>query len=93
MKGLIELPSSLDVVAAPKLLREILEKKGSDIEIDASKVQRLGGQCLQILLAAEAAWADGHHMFKIKNPSPEFVEYLNNMGLILNDLEIIEQKG
>lgn len=35
-----------------------LERRGQALEIDASGVQRLGGLCLQVLLAASRAWAD-----------------------------------
>lgn len=93
MTEFIKLPSSMDLVAAPILLENILEKKGYDIELDASNVQHLGGQCLQILLAAKATWEDSNHMFEIKNPSEEFVEYLKIMGLMLSDLKNIEQRG
>jgi chemotaxis protein CheX len=58
-----QLPAILDSQAAPSLLATILPFRGSDLTIDASEVRRLGGQCLQILLAARNAWqVDGYHL-------------------------------
>ncbi|MHB1304126.1 MAG: STAS domain-containing protein [Acidiphilium sp.] len=54
------LPAVLDLKAASPLAASLLARRGADIEIDGSAVERLGGQCLQVLLAARASWvADG----------------------------------
>jgi chemotaxis protein CheX len=58
-----QLPAILHSQAAPNLLAGILPFRGADLALDASEVRRLGGQCLQILLAARNAWqADGFHL-------------------------------
>ena len=76
----LPLPAVLDMRAAAPLAAELLERRGRDIELDASAVQRLGGQCLQVLLAARAAWnADGCG-FRIASPSSGFTEGLVLLG-------------
>lgn len=76
----LELPPVLDLVAAPALLDLFLQRRGQNITIDAGQVQRLGGQCLQVLLAACAAWeADGHEL-QLGNSSEDFTAALELMG-------------
>ncbi|WP_287799477.1 STAS domain-containing protein, partial [Acidiphilium sp.] len=51
----------LDLKAASPLAQALLARRGGDLRIDAGAVERLGGQCLQVLLSARATWeADGH---------------------------------
>ena len=66
------LPANLDLKAAAALLAGFLERRGTDIVIDAGAVQRLGGQCLQILLVAQAGWAADKRELRFENASPEF---------------------
>lgn len=56
----VQLPVDLDNVAAASLFEVLTSLVGSDIVIDGSRVERIGGLCLQILLAALSTWkADG----------------------------------
>jgi chemotaxis protein CheX len=74
------LAEALDMRAAGPLLEEVRARRGSALELDASKVERLGGQCLQVLLAAEAAWSADGHAFQIGNPSTAFKDGCALMG-------------
>ena len=76
----VRLDPTLDLKAAGPLTREILAARGQDLAVDASEVRRLGGQCLQVLLAAQAAWASDGHALEIREPSPAFVEGVALMG-------------
>ena len=50
----------LDLNAAEPLKAELLARRGADLAVDASGVERLGGLCLQVLLSAIRTWrADG----------------------------------
>ena len=50
----------LDLNAAEPLKAELLARRGGDLALDASSVERLGGLCLQVLLSAIRTWrADG----------------------------------
>ena len=53
----VRLPAVLDLNAAAPLKAELLAHRGSTLELDASEVRRLGGLCLQVLLAAQTTWA------------------------------------
>ncbi|MCB5945294.1 STAS domain-containing protein [Acidocella sp. KAb 2-4] len=80
MMETLDLPPVLDLVAAPGLLEAFNVRRGQDLAVDASAVQRLGAQCLQILLAARAAWAADGQELGLKAPSTEFSAALELMG-------------
>ena len=74
------LAAILDLKAATDLHRNISARRGHDLVLDASEVTRLGGQCLQVLLAAVFAWrADGKN-FSFDQPSPSFISALDMFG-------------
>ena len=83
----MDLPSVLDLSAASSIKTELNGLRGKSLELDASGVERLGGICLQVLLAARAAWeADGNE-FRIANPSEAFIK---NARLMAAN-ELVEQ--
>ena len=77
----LRLAANLDLRAAGPLAAELLAIRGVDVALDAAEVRRLGGQCLQVLLAAEAAWSDDQKDFRIVNASPDFCEACALMGV------------
>jgi chemotaxis protein CheX len=56
----LALPQVLDLSAAMPLRALLIVHRGADLDLDAACVERLGGLCLQVLLAAHRTWeADG----------------------------------
>ncbi|MBI3438552.1 MAG: STAS domain-containing protein [Proteobacteria bacterium] len=76
----MRLASHLDLGAAAPLLAEFKRARRQPIEVDASAVERIGGLCLQALLAAEATWRADSVPFRIVQPSQSFVEALRLAG-------------
>lgn len=76
----IALGENLDMNAAGPLAQALLERRGQPVTLDASQVRRIGGQCLQVLLSAQATWAADGADFQINEPSPEFADGLALMG-------------
>ena len=74
------LAEALDMRAAAPLLEAVRGRRGGDLELDASCVERLGGQCLQVLLAAEAAWAADGCGFQHTHASTPFNDAWALMG-------------
>lgn len=70
----------LDLAAASPLAAELVHLRGHPIEIDASQVERLGGPCLQVLLAAKATWSGDHLGFRVIHPSQEFLRSIKLMA-------------
>jgi chemotaxis protein CheX len=79
--GPLQLPDTLDLVAAKPLAQALLERRGADVAIDASSVLRVGAQCVQVLLSAASTWTADGHSLAIVNRSPGFVEGLQLLGI------------
>jgi len=81
--GSMTLPTELDIKAAGPLAADLLAVRGKQVALNASLVERVGAQCLQVLLSAAATWsADGAEL-TIEEPSPAFVEAIQTAGLDL----------
>jgi len=76
----MQLRQVLDLGAAAPLWLDVCAARGKPLEVDASGVERLGGLCLQVLLAAQAQWRRDGVAFAIVNPSPSFIEGTRLMG-------------
>lgn len=76
----VNLASTLDLLAAAPLKEEIANRAGNGVVLDASGVERLGAQCLQVLLAARAKWRAEKLAFCVINPSATFSEHLRVLG-------------
>jgi len=76
----LTLGDSLEMTAAGPLHKELLGRRGQPVTLDASQVRRIGGQCLQVLLSAQATWSADGASFQIIDPSPEFADGLALMG-------------
>lgn len=77
----VQLPIDLDTVAAAPLFEVLTSRVGTDTVIDGSRVERIGGLCLQILLAALSTWrADGVSL-EFSQLSSDLVAGLELLGI------------
>jgi len=76
----LQLPAILDLQAASPLAAALLARRGADLVVDAAGVQRLGGQCLAVLLSASASWAADAFVLRIENAAPEFWSAIELFG-------------
>lgn len=82
--GCMTLPSELDIKAAAPLAAELIAARGADLALNAAQVERIGAQCLQVLLSAAATWhADGVEL-TLQEPSPAFADAAGIAGLDLS---------
>jgi len=77
----LQLPEVLDLAAAAPLAKSLAEERGTDIVVDASQVQHLGAQCLQVLLAAASTWRAEGVALHIVNQSAAFLAALELVGV------------
>ena len=77
----LPLPCELDMKAAAPLKLALAECRGRDVELDGAAVTRLGGQCLQVILAAVRAWASDGRSFSIVSPSLALVDHMEMLGV------------
>jgi chemotaxis protein CheX len=76
----LPLPAVMDLKAAAPLRAALLDRRGGALELDGSEVERIGGLCLQVLLAAETTWRADGHAFAVIRPSPALEEGLRLLG-------------
>ncbi|HWA01654.1 MAG TPA: STAS domain-containing protein [Caulobacterales bacterium] len=74
------LPPMLDLHTAERLKAEFRSCEGAPLDIDARNVERVGGLCLQILIAAANAWRKAGQELRVLGASPAFVEDIRVMG-------------
>ncbi|WP_309629807.1 STAS domain-containing protein [Brevundimonas sp.] len=80
MTASLSLPAVLDLAQAEALKAALLPMRGQSVVIDASRVERLGGLCLQVLISAQQTWASDGHSLKIDDVSREFADQWNAFG-------------
>jgi chemotaxis protein CheX len=83
--ALLVLPEVLDIKAATPLTVEFLTLRGRPIDVDASRVERLGALCLQVLLSAGKTWNIDESPFALINPSSGFIDGLARLGISIAD--------
>ena len=77
----LRLPPVLDMQAAASLAEALVVRQGADLRLDGADVQRLGAQCVQVLLCAHATWhADGHAL-SLVDASAELLSGLALLGV------------
>jgi chemotaxis protein CheX len=86
----LQLPEVLDVNAAGPLVGELLSYRGNDLLADASRVQRIGGQAIQVLMSARMTWGQDGMKFKVVNPSPAFKDVVEVLGI--GDGELLDKE-
>ncbi len=78
---IIELTENLDLTAATPLSEALHAVQGQAVQLNTAKVERLGAQCLQVLLSASQSWSDEGIGFEILDASPAFSKGLEVFGL------------
>lgn len=78
--AVLRLPAVLDLGAAKPLWRDLCAARGRALRVDASQVERLGGLCLQVLLAAHASWRADGQAFAIENVSRPYAAAVTAMA-------------
>ena len=82
----MKLESVLDLNQASALKKELVAASGKNIVIDASGVERVGVQCIQVLVAASRAWEEDTRSFTFSAISDAFSRTLNLVGVNIDHL-------
>ena len=78
--SILMLPAVLDLRAAAQLKADIQSHAGAALDLDVSRVERLGGLCLQVLIAAEAHWRAAGNGYRLTNAGASFRDDLRLMN-------------
>ena len=77
----LELPEALDLTAAAPLAEDLIKRLGEPLTIDASRVQRLGASCFQVLLSAQRTWKTNGLALTLMGCSERFAEDSRLLGV------------
>ena len=77
--GLVTLPRNMDATVAADLKAELLALRGRPVRLDGAAVERFGGLCLQVLLAASQTWAEDGCACRI-DASPALEQAIRRFG-------------
>jgi len=86
----LQLPDVLDLNAAAPLAGELLSYRGNDLLADASRVQRIGGQAIQVLMSARMTWEQDGMKMRVVKPSPAFKDVVELLGI--GDGELLDKE-
>jgi chemotaxis protein CheX len=78
----VQLPEVMDLNQAQPLAARLRGMRGKAVALDASRVERVGGLCLQVLLSARNSWASDNFPIAIVNPSQAFSDALALFGVV-----------
>lgn len=76
----LKLDPRLTAEQAAPLRDGLLSRRGAPLSLDAGEVERLGGQCFQVLAAARKTWAADGLSLTFTQPSPAFAAGLALLG-------------
>jgi chemotaxis protein CheX len=82
----LRLPEVLNLTYAGPLAESLLPMRGAEVALDAAEVQRVGAQCVQVIMSAIATWKADDVAFCIADPSREFRDALSLLGVGLAEI-------
>src|ERR1700676_2835604 len=86
----LQLPEVLDLTFAGPLAASFLALRGQKLDVDAAQVQRVGAQCVQVLMSAVATWKADDRALRVTDPSQEFRDALSLLGVGLAEIPMEE---
>jgi chemotaxis protein CheX len=86
----LRLPEVLDLTYAGPLAESLLAVRGAIVALDAARVQRVGAQCVQVIMSAIATWKADAVALTVIDPSQEFSEALSLLGVGLAEISTEE---
>ncbi len=86
----LQLPEVLDITCAGPLAESFLAMRGAKLAVDAAHVQRVGAQCVQVIMSAVSTWRADEMAFSLADPSPEFRDALSLLGIGLTEISTEE---
>lgn len=86
----LQLPEVLDITCAGPLAESFLAVRGSKLAVDAARVQRVGAQCVQVIMSAVSTWKADEVALSVTDPSPEFRDALSLLGIGLAEISTEE---
>ena len=82
----LKLSPVLDLNEASVLHGKLMDMRGKPLSVDASEVERVGVQCVQVLMAGIRAWEEDGKAFSFTKASDAFDKTLQLIGVNIDHL-------
>jgi chemotaxis protein CheX len=82
----LKLSPVLDLNEASVLHGKLMDMRGKPLSVDASEVERVGVQCVQVLMAGIKAWEEDGKAFAFTKASDAFDKTLQLIGVNIDHL-------
>ena len=82
----LKLSPVLDLNEASVLHGKLMDMRGKPLSVDASEVERVGVQCVQVLMAGIKAWEEDGKAFAFTKASDGFDKTLQLIGVNIDHL-------
>lgn len=79
--GSLKLSPVLDLNEASALHGALMSMRGRNVAIDASEVERIGVQCVQVLIAGARAWQADKKSYVVEKTSDAFAKTMQLIGV------------
>ncbi|KEQ05779.1 MULTISPECIES: STAS domain-containing protein [Pseudorhizobium] len=79
--GSLKLSPVLDLTEASALHGTLMSMRGRNVTIDASEVERVGVQCVQVLIAGARAWQADKKSYVVDKSSDAFAKTMQLIGI------------
>lgn len=76
----VELPAQIGLKEAGELRQQLLALRGRMVDLEGSKVERLGGVAFQVLISARATWRQDGQRFRLTEMSDAMKRALETFG-------------
>lgn len=82
----LKLAAVLDLNEASELRGKLTAIRGATVEIDASSVERVGAQCMQVLMSGAKTWEEDKQKFSFSKASDAFLKTVQLIGINIEHL-------
>ena len=74
------LPGRMDASTLTETHADIVHRRGADLDLEASQVDRFGAQALQLILSAFMTWREDGFRLRILDPSTAVRSAFDQLG-------------
>ena len=77
---ILVLPGRMDASTLTETHADLLRRRGGDLDLEASQVDRFGAQALQLMLSSFATWREDGFRLRLLDPSPAVKTAFDQLG-------------
>jgi chemotaxis protein CheX len=88
LEDVLKLPRVLDVAAVRAVRKDLLDRRGTAMTIDASDVERIGALGIELLISANRQWLEDDRLLQMTGMSDSMKAAFTDLGLDATTLDV-----